>query len=499
MLFQLLWLLLLGLITYLLLRRGVAAITKTSIWLLWLVMMTPAFSWVTWVVVHGDRTPMPISLIVMIFVLCLMMYGLLVQLGRLNASVSEPVAEESDKDVIPPSPTKPATPATPPRPITQDEETTLRTCFPWTVFPLQNLEYRPQAVICRGQLRSQPEVAYETIREKVEDQFGDRFVIVFQKDFNEKPFFAVILNPYRRDPASEKVPDLLTRPLLAIAFLLITLFTTTVAGVAMVDITTPQWLSNPSLLLQGLAYAVPLMSILGGHEFVHYAVARHYQIRTTLPFFIPMPFFLGTFGAMTQMRSPIPHRKALFDINAVSPWVGFIITLGCLWWGLSHSEVIPIPPEGAGIFNFNALDPSFSFLLTVLSKLALGAKLTVAQAIDLHPVAIAGYLGFVVTAFNLLPIGQLNGGHIVHAVFGRRTAIVIGQITRFLVLALSLVQGEFLVLAILLFFLPLHDEPALNDVSELDNIRDFMGLATLTLLLFMILPMPQMVAAWMQY
>jgi membrane-associated protease RseP (regulator of RpoE activity) len=266
-----------------------------------------------------------------------------------------------------------------------------------------------------------------------------------------------------------------------------------------VDISTQSWLSNPRLLLQGLPYAIPLLSILGCHELVHYAITRRYQIQTTLPFFIPMPFFLGTFGAMTQMRSPVPHRKALFDINIVSPWVGFILTVASLWWGLSHSQVVPIPPEGAGIFNFNALDPSFSFLLTVLSKLALGELLTAAQAIDLHPAAIAGYLGLMVTAFNLLPIGQLNGGHIVHAMFGRRTAIVIGQVTRFLVLILSLIQGEFLVLAILLFFLPLNDEPALNDVTELDNVRDFIGLMTLTLLLFIILPMPQMVAAWMQY
>ena len=202
---------------------------------------------------------------------------------------------------------------------------------------------------------------------------------------------------------------------------------------------------------------------------------------------------------MTQMRSPVPHRKALFDINIIGPVVGFVLTLGCLWWGLRESEVIPIPVEGAGIFNFDALDPSFSFLLTVLSKLALGEPLSAAKAIDLHPAAIAGYLGLVVTAFNLLPIGQLNGGQIVHAMFGRRTAMVIGQITRFLMLALSLIQGEFLVLAILLFFLPLNYEPALNDVTELDNVRDLIGLITLTLLLCIILPMPQMVAAWIQY
>ncbi len=496
MLFQLLWLFLLGLITYLILQRSTARITQASVWVLWLVMMTPALSWVTWVAVYGDRQPIPTVLIVVVFVLCLLMYGLLVQLGRQPSPQSNRTTSASTPDT---DSSDPVEHRPPPRPITADEENTLRNCFPWTVFPLRNLEYRPQAVICRGQLRSQPEIAYQTIRDKIENHFGDRFVIVFQKDLNNQPFFAVIANPYRQNPSASPPTDPLNRAGLAIAFLLITLFTTTVAGVGMREISTQTWLSNPSLLLQGLAYSLPLMMILGSHELAHYIMAKWYHIRITLPFFIPVPFFLGTFGALTQIRSPLPHRKALFDVSLIGPWIGFGATLICLGWGLGQSEVVSVPAEEIGILSFKALDPSFSLLLTILSKLALGAALTADKAIHLHPVAIAGYLGLLVTAFNLLPIGQLDGGHMIHAMFGQRTAIIVGQVTRFLVLILSLIQGEFLILAILLFFLTLNDEPALNDVTELDNFRDLLGLITLALLLMILLPMPRMLAVWMNY
>jgi membrane-associated protease RseP (regulator of RpoE activity) len=135
----------------------------------------------------------------------------------------------------------------------------------------------------------------------------------------------------------------------------------------------------------------------------------------------------------------------------------------------------------------------------VLSKLTLGTELTATDAIDFHPVAIAGYLGLIVTAFNLLPVGQLDGGHMIHAMMGQRTSMAIGQISRFLILILALTRQEFLILAVLLFVLPLNDEPALNDVSELDNIRDFVGLLTLCLLLVILLPVPQMVAQWLNF
>ena len=130
----------------------------------------------------------------------------------------------------------------------------------------------------------------------------------------------------------------------------------------------------------------------------------------------------------------------------------------------------------------------------MLSKIALGSQLTADVGVALNPVAIAGLLGVVVTALNLMPVGQLDGGHVVHAMFGQRTGAIIGQVSRFLVLGLAFVQREFLIWAILLFFMPIVDEPALNDVSELDNKRDLFGLVALTLLVMIVLPTPPLIA-----
>jgi membrane-associated protease RseP (regulator of RpoE activity) len=255
--------------------------------------------------------------------------------------------------------------------------------------------------------------------------------------------------------------------------------------------------SDFTLLANGLPYALGLITILGIHELGHYFTARFHKIRSTLPYFIPVPFLLGTFGAFIQMRSPIPNRKVLFDVSIARPIAGFIATLPLLLCGLSHCEVVSLNDK-TGMLNPNALNPKYSILLALLSKLALGSELTAKSALDLHPLAIAGFLGLIVTALNLMPVGQLDGCHIVHAMFGQRTAVVIGHITRLLLLLLSFVLQEFLLLAILLLFIPLSDEPTLNDVTELDNKRDLLGLLAIALLLLIVLPLPEVLSRVLQ-
>jgi membrane-associated protease RseP (regulator of RpoE activity) len=198
---------------------------------------------------------------------------------------------------------------------------------------------------------------------------------------------------------------------------------------------------------------------------------------------------LGTFGAFIQLRSPVPNRRALFDVGIAGPLSGLVVSLPLLVWGLAHSEVVPMP-DNASLLNFEALDPGASVALTLLSKLALGSQLALDNAIHLHPVAVAGSLGLVVTALNLIPVGQLDGGHIVHAMYGQRNGAIIGQVCRFLVLGLTFVHSELLIWAVLLFFIPAIDEPALNDVSELDDKRDLLGLLALTILVLIVLPTP---------
>ncbi|MEL6128757.1 MAG: site-2 protease family protein, partial [Cyanobacteria bacterium J06628_4] len=208
--------------------------------------------------------------------------------------------------------------------------------------------------------------------------------------------------------------------------------------------------------------------------------------------FIPMPYFLGTVGAFVRIKAPAPNRRALFDLGLTGPLAGFIVTLPILIWGLAHSQVVSLTEE-SGLFNFQSLDPKGSILMVLLSKLALGDSLQMDQAIYLHSVAIAGCLGLVLTALNLMPVGQLDGGHIVHAMYGRWGGAAIGNIARVLVAVMAFIQSEYLLWALLLIFMPSRDDPALDDISELNGLRDALGLMAMALLVLIILPMPQAV------
>lgn len=491
------FLILLGLITYLMVQRNVARLTQTPVWLLWLVLMTPALLWTGWTVIHGAKQPLPRSLMIWPLVICPILYWVLFQRGRQpqQDKPTEVQAPQTEPTTLPsPEPT-------PVRPIQPNEEQKLRDCFPWSVYYIQNIEYRPQAVICRGQLRSKPNEAYQKIKENIETKFAGRFLVFFQEDVNGKPFFVLVPNTLATQGNTPRKKEQLKQFGWALLLLLATLVTTTKVGVeiAGIELTIRQFQSNPSLILQGLPYALALMFILGVHELGHYLMAtRRYKIRSTPPYFIPMPFFLGTFGAFIKMRSPVPNRKALFDVSIAGPLAGFVVTLPLLIWGLAHSEVVSLPEEKTGLLNPDALNPKYSILLALLSKLALGSQLTPQSAIDLHPVAVAACLGLIVTALNLMPVGQLDGGHIVHAMFGQRNAILIGQVARLLLLLLSLVQPGFFLWALILLFIPLMDEPALNDVTELDNQRDVWGLFAMALLVMIILPLPQAIASLLQ-
>lgn len=479
------WLLLLGIFVYFVVQRSVASITRTPVWALWLVMMMPALVLTGWVLIYGDEEPVPLVLLLGLFVLCPIAYWVLIQWGRVSNAELQEVRERQRKEILEKLEGKRPTV----RPINKEEEASLRHCFPWSIFYLQNLEYRPQAVICRGQLRSNPEVAYQTIRDNVESRFGDRFLVIFQEGMNRKPFFALVPNPQAQ---SAKKSTKLTRPFLALGLLLATLLTTTLMGIVIAGISETDLQNDPALLAAGLPYAIALIVILGTHELGHYLAARFYKIKATLPYFIPVPFFLGTFGAFIQLRSPVPNRKALFDVGIAGPLSGFVVTLPLLIWGLAQSQIVPLPEEPS-LLNFEAFTPSTSLLIALLSKLALGNQLSMTDALSLHPVAIAGCIGLVVTALNLMPVGQLDGGHIVHAMLGQRAGAIIGQVARFLVLGLALIQRELLLWAILLFFIPAIDEPALNDVSELNNWRDLLGLFALALLVIIVLPVPAVV------
>jgi len=169
---------------------------------------------------------------------------------------------------------------------------------------------------------------------------------------------------------------------------------------------------QPSLLLQGLPYALSLLFILVCHEMGHYWACRYYAIDCTPPYFLPAPTFIGTFGAFIRFRSPVKSRRELFDVGIAGPLAGFIAMIPVLGIGLAYSKVLPgIAQQGEVHFG--------APLMLRFAELAVFPGVP-EQDVYLHPVARAAWVGLLATALNLLPIGQLDGGHLIYAMFGER-------------------------------------------------------------------------------
>jgi Zn-dependent protease len=170
-----------------------------------------------------------------------------------------------------------------------------------------------------------------------------------------------------------------------------------------------EWIwQNPARLMHGLSFSLALMFILLAHEMGHYLCARHYRVHATLPFFIPFPSLIGTFGAFIRIKSPIPTRPALFDIGIAGPIAGFIPSCAAVLLGLSLSH--PLMFAGP-LDNEPGFPPAF-YLAARLLRLDIPVT-----SLSLHPIAVAGWVGMFATALNLLPGGQLDGGHILFSVF----------------------------------------------------------------------------------
>ena len=266
-----------------------------------------------------------------------------------------------------------------------------------------------------------------------------------------------------------------------VALLLATFATTVFAGAANRGANP---LTDPWSLVQGLPFAITLLSILGVHELGHYFTARRYGITVTLPYFIPAPVGLGTFGAFIKMKSPVTDRKALFDVGIAGPLAGLCVALPAIVVGLRWSELILTGAEKhAGIALGTPL------LFSLLQWLTLG-PIPEGGDVLLHPVAFAGWIGLFVTALNLLPIGQLDGGHIAYALVGRHhRKVAIFAMLVLIGMGVAYWPG-WLFWASLSLILGLKHPPPLNDVTRLDNRRRLVGFASLLLLLSVITPSP---------
>lgn len=247
-------------------------------------------------------------------------------------------------------------------------------------------------------------------------------------------------------------------------------------------------LAEPARLVAGFPYAIALLAILLSHECGHYFLARAHRVDATLPFFIPAPpviFFIGTLGAFIRMRSLPRDRRALFDIGAAGPWAGIMVAVPVLMLGLSLSEIRPASPGGeAGLFLGDSL------LFKALTWLILGTTGD-NVTIVLHPIALAGWVGLLVTALNLLPVGQLDGGHVVYAAFGERWHRWISRGTLVTLIVLGVGgAATWLVWAVLLSFLGLRHPRLVDGETPLDRPRRWAAVATLAMFVVTFMPEP---------
>ncbi len=258
---------------------------------------------------------------------------------------------------------------------------------------------------------------------------------------------------------------------------LATLATTTWAGALHQGV---NLLSEPARWMLGVPYALALVGILGIHELGHYVVARRRGVDVTLPYFIPAPVFLGTFGAFIRMRSVAGDRAATFDIAVAGPLAGLAAALVALAVGLPGE---PVAVHGG-------TTPASSLLLGAIYTLVTGASPQ--DTVQLGALAFAGWIGLVVTALNLAPVGQLDGGHIAYALLGGRRAAMLGQAVIALMVAAGLFYSRhWLMWAFIAWaFAGTGHPPAQNEEPGLGRGRTALAVASFVLLLTIVLPWP---------
>ncbi|WP_048130141.1 site-2 protease family protein [Methanosarcina sp. WH1] len=269
-----------------------------------------------------------------------------------------------------------------------------------------------------------------------------------------------------------------------LALFIATVFTTMICGAWLFGV--DLW-SDPLQIFQGLPFTFAILAVLGSHEMAHYAMARHHGMKTSLPYFIPFPTFIGTMGAVIRYRGPIPDRKALFDVGIAGPLVGLLVSTAVTIIGLNLDAPAVTPLPDALMFELG-LPPLFVML----------QKLVGVTGSDLHPVAFAGWVGMFVTLLNLLPAGQLDGGHVLRAMLGKKADWVSSMMPKVLFLigfyVVYWLNGDgfiwiFWALFLWAFAAAGHPSP-LHDKVKLDRKRILIGILTfiLGLLCFTLIP-----------
>ncbi|MEG3842987.1 site-2 protease family protein [Microcoleus sp. herbarium14] len=340
-----------------------------------------------------------------------------------------------------------------------------------TYFATETIPYQ-DGVILKGNLRGDPEQVHSRLTASLQERLNDRYRLFLVENQDDKP--VVIILPSTNDPQ----PTTVSQKILAVVLLLATIATSLETAGLLLGF---DFFNSPARYLEVMPMAAGIWAVLGSGEIARRVVANRYKVPLSWPFFIPT-WQIGSFGSIDRFESLLPNRKVLFDIAFAGPAAGGTVALLMLVTGLLLSHP-------GSLFQIPAEFFKGSVLVGILAKLVLGSALQ-QQIVDVHPLVVIGWLGLVITAINLMPAGQLDGGRIVQAIYGRKIASR-ATLATFVVLAIaSLVNQAALYWAIVILILQRNlERPSLNELTEPDDARAALGLLALFLMIVALLPL----------
>lgn len=364
-----------------------------------------------------------------------------------------------------------------PIPIPESDLSAIKSIFGIdTFFTTETISYQDGAIF-KGNLRGDAEEVHQRLTASLQEKLGEQYRLFMVEGTEGKP--VVIVLPSRNDPR----PMSLAQKSFGVILLLTTIATCLETAGLLLNF---DLFANPERWREALPIGSGILAILATHELGHWFMARRHQIRLSWPFFLPA-VQVGSFGAITRFESLLPNRKVLFDIALAGPAAGGILSLLMLIVGLLLSHP-------GSLFQLPNQFFQGSILVGTLARVVLGSALQ-SSIVSVHPLVVIGWLGLVITALNLMPAGQLDGGRIVQSIYGRKTASRATIATLILLALIALGNSLGIYWAVVIFFLQRDlERPSLNEITEPDDARAALGLLALFLMISTLLPLTPGVA-----
>jgi membrane-associated protease RseP (regulator of RpoE activity) len=444
-------------------------------WLQSLVLMTP------WLVFFGLFAAGIYINIVGILFLLLIFTALYVYLGKqlraagqdalIQKKAAQRLASQSQEN---PQDTALATAVDTPEiiPVPEEDLITIKSIFGIdTFFATETIPYQNGAIF-KGNLRGEAEATYNRLSGSLQEKLGNKYRLFLVENTDAKP--VVVVLPSLNDPQ----PATIAQKVFALILLIATIATSFEAAGLLLNF---DFFSQPQRYLEVLPIGLGIFVVLIIHEIGHWVIARRYQVKLGLPFFLPA-IQIGSFGAITRFESLLPSRKVLFDIALAGPAAGGIASMLILVLGLLLSNP-------GSLFQLPSEFFQGSILVGSLAKVVLGSALQ-AEVVNVNPLVIVGWVGLVITALNLMPAGQLDGGRIVQAIYGRRIASRTTLATIVVLVLVALGNPLAMYWAIVIVFLQRDlERPSLNEITEPDDARAALALLALFLMIATLLPL----------